>query len=89
MGKAWISCVLLLGGLTACTPHVTTSPGFGRFVADNERLEIATPAPNATLAPAPEGDGQRAAGAVQRYYDEKTYRPVRPTTSGLSGGGGQ
>jgi hypothetical protein len=73
--------VLLVGlALGACTdPHQPLSPDFGNAVNANIAAQVVNPAPAAGLADA---NGQRMDNAINRYLNNKTYRPRLPLEDG-------
>jgi len=77
---------LLIIGLSACAdPHVPLAPDFGNAVSANIAAQVINPAPNVSEQ-YPTTNGQRAAGAVERYRTEHVYPPVPPIEESVKQG---
>lgn len=86
MTRIMLSCavasVLLL---QACATDVDNDPRFGDAVRNNIEAQIANP--NAPSGEPLTAEGQKAAGAQERYTTDKVKQP-RDVSTGVSVGGG-
>jgi hypothetical protein len=75
-----ISTSLLLGAIalfaTACMAPETMHESFGNATAQYKALHIIDPVPADANLPAPDMDGLRAAGAMDRYTKGQVIAPV-------------
>ena len=62
-------------------PRVVMGPGFGDTTQHNWAVQVVDPEPELATGPLPM-DGQRAAGAMERYRTGKVIQPEEILTTG-------
>jgi type IV pilus biogenesis protein CpaD/CtpE len=76
--------LILLAGLAlaACAdPHQSLSPDFGNSVSANIAAQVVNPNPAIAGGPT-DMDGQRLGNAIDRYRNNKVYKPHLPLEGG-------
>ena len=68
-------------GLAGCAAPKTLNTSFGNATAHNIAMHIIDPTPADPNLPAPDMNGQRAFGALDRYLKGQTIQPERLTTT--------
>lgn len=93
--RLFIPALAALAALSGCTtgpnggPYMGGPDNFGEANRQTYAAQVLDPTPQYDAA-VPEGQGQHAAAAIERYRTDKVKKPERVTTSNIktSGGGG-
>ena len=68
--------------IAGCTVPETLHPSFGNSVAQNKAAHIIDPVPADANLPAPDVNGVRAAGGIDRYMKGQVIAPEKISTQG-------
>lgn len=93
--RLFIPALVALAALSGCTtgpngqPYMGGPDNFGEANQQTYAAQVIDPTPQYDTA-VPEGQGQHAAAAIERYRTDKVKKPDRVTTSNVrtNGGGG-
>ena len=66
-------------------PRLPLNPSFGNTVRHNMAVHIVNPRPAMAATEATDMDGQRAAGAIDRYHTGQVIQPIDITTTSVGG----